>query len=371
MSHPLRVALVHPYSFPEVRRGGERYLADLAWYLHGAGHAVDVVTGTTGSSMVEEVDGVRYHRYRHRLPHRLAARGMTTDETFGASALRHLVRRRYDVVFALTPTAALAGRATLHPTVYSVIGHPTPDALADRPALLRTFRAAARSATVTAALSAASAAGTREVLGRAAVVLSPGVRLPVFPLEPQPRTGPPHILFPAFAEDPRKGLDRLFASMPLVLRARPDARLVLGGPGDPTWALTALADGDRALVEAAIDRVGPGELDDVPARYRAASVTVLPSVDEAFGLVLVESLASGTPVVCTRSGGPPEIVAPGVGAVVEPGDVSGLADAVLGTFELAAEDGVPERCRDRAAQWDWDTVIGPEHVTVLRAACRP
>ena len=42
------VALVHPYSWPEVKRGGERYLADIAWYLGEAGHTVDVITGTSG-----------------------------------------------------------------------------------------------------------------------------------------------------------------------------------------------------------------------------------------------------------------------------------------------------------------------------------
>src|SRR5262249_14120014 len=86
VSEALRVALVPPYSWPEVRRGGELYLADLAWYLHGAGHHVDVVTGSTGTTTGEVVEGVPYHRYRHRLPPPLAARGMTTDETFGLAA---------------------------------------------------------------------------------------------------------------------------------------------------------------------------------------------------------------------------------------------------------------------------------------------
>ena len=73
MSEPLRVALVHPYSWPEVRRGGERYLADLAWYLDRAGHEVAVVTGTTGQPGTRYDDGVRYFRYKHHLPHRLGA----------------------------------------------------------------------------------------------------------------------------------------------------------------------------------------------------------------------------------------------------------------------------------------------------------
>ena len=37
----MRVALIHPFSWPDIRRGGERYLHDLAWYLTGQGHEVD------------------------------------------------------------------------------------------------------------------------------------------------------------------------------------------------------------------------------------------------------------------------------------------------------------------------------------------
>ena len=62
-------------------------------------------------------------------------------------------------------------------------------------------------------------------------------------------------------------------------------------------------------------------------------VLAFPSVEpESYGLVLVEALASGTPVVATDHGGPPEIVAratPGAGLVVPPGDADALAAALL------------------------------------------
>ena len=98
----LRIALVHPYAWPDVRRGGERYLDDLAWYLSEVGHDVDVITGTEGASSVSE-GRVSSRRRHHVLPGALRRRGVSPVDTFGLIALPSLVRRRYDVVHALTP----------------------------------------------------------------------------------------------------------------------------------------------------------------------------------------------------------------------------------------------------------------------------
>src|SRR4051812_48400721 len=109
----MRIALVHPFSWPAVRRGGERYLHDLAWFLTGQGAEVDIVVG--GRPGVEPGPDGRLVRLRH--PKRLAVRTLTPTDTFGAPALGWLARHRYDVVHALTPTAALAAVATRQRTV--------------------------------------------------------------------------------------------------------------------------------------------------------------------------------------------------------------------------------------------------------------
>ncbi|HEU5034214.1 MAG TPA: hypothetical protein VFT62_05570, partial [Mycobacteriales bacterium] len=84
----MRIALLHPYSWPHVRRGGERYLHDLAWFLTRHGADVDVVVG--GRPGVEEVEGHRLVRIRHL--RRLAAGSVTPVDTFGASAAAWLMR---------------------------------------------------------------------------------------------------------------------------------------------------------------------------------------------------------------------------------------------------------------------------------------
>lgn len=359
---PRRIALVHPFPWPEVRRGAERYLDDLAAYLAGRGHDVDIVTGTDGAPAVDtRPDGVRVRRRPHRLAGRGARVGVGPVETFALAAYRPLRRGGYDLVHALTPSGALAALAAGRPTVYSVLGHPDGDQLPDRAVPRRLFLAAARRATVTAVLSAASARALEQTAGRTATVLPPGVRLGRFSPRLDARLGPPRLLLSASLADRRKRAELAVAALAGVLEHHPDARLALSGEGDAGHLLDAAASLGPS-VRAAVDVLGPGRPDEVPARYRQATVTVLPAEHEAFGLALVESLASGTPVVCTASGGMPEIAGdPAVGRVAAAASGPALARAVLEAIALAAEPGTPARCRAAAARWDWDGAVGPRH----------
>ncbi|MGH2451604.1 MAG: glycosyltransferase, partial [Candidatus Limnocylindria bacterium] len=79
----------------------------------------------------------------------------------------------------------------------------------------------------------------------------------------------------------------------------------------------------------------PHEL--LPQALNAADLLVLPSVAEAFGLVLVEAMACGLPVVAAEAHGPAEIVAAGTGWLVPPDDEEALADALV-TAALDAEE---------------------------------
>jgi glycosyltransferase involved in cell wall biosynthesis len=121
---------------------------------------------------------------------------------------------------------------------------------------------------------------------------------------------------------PEKGIDVLIRAMARVGR---DALLVIAGDGpdvDACRALAAslgLADHVRFL----------GLRDDVERVYAAADVVVMPSLwDEAFGLVIVEAMASARPVVVTASGAMPDIVGAGHGLVVPKRDEVALAGAI-------------------------------------------
>lgn len=319
---------MHPHFWPEVTRGGERYLADLAWYLGQAGHAVEVLTGTQGPTQTSTVDNVTVRRMHHR--------GGTAS--FGVAAAALLARRRYDIAQALTPATTLAVRITGQRTVFSTLGHPGDVFSVGQHAL---FAAAVRAAHVTTAPSQSAATRVSWFAGRPASVVPPGVRLDLFTPRLEPRTGAPTVLFPSDASEARKGLAHAVAAVERLQARRPDLRLVVA------------------------DDVAPNAM---PARYRAATVTVLPSWSEAFGLVLVESLACGTPVVCTDEGGMPEIVTDdAVGRVAgRAGDIEGLAAALDVVIDLAAHPGTPAACAAHARRWGWESEIGPRHLELYR-----
>jgi glycosyltransferase involved in cell wall biosynthesis len=140
----------------------------------------------------------------------------------------------------------------------------------------------------------------------------------------------------------------------LLLRAY--ARIVALLPGAPPLVIAGRGKFPVALRElqaelGLIDRVEVRENvpeADLPDLYAGAMVFILSSDEEGLGLVLLEAMACGTPVVSTDCGGPAEIVVPGAGYLVPVGDVEGLAkrtvELLVNDEELAAA-GVAARRR--------------------------
>jgi glycosyltransferase involved in cell wall biosynthesis len=125
--------------------------------------------------------------------------------------------------------------------------------------------------------------------------------------------------------EPEKGHPTLFEAWPAVLRAAPDAYLLVIGEGSQREALEALA---REL-KIAHRVVFTGRRDDVPAVTAAIDVAVLPSYREAQGLSILEALALARPVVASNVGGIPEMLEDGItGLLVEPHDADALAAAI-------------------------------------------
>ena len=121
---------------------------------------------------------------------------------------------------------------------------------------------------------------------------------------------------------PSKGIRILLDAMPHLLQKYPEALLLVGGGGEEQEALERQA---RALgIPDRVVFVGP--VQDPRNFYRRLDLFVLPSLDEGFGLVLLEAMVTGVPVIGTRVGGVPEILTHGVnGWLVEPGDSAVLA----------------------------------------------
>ena len=226
----MKIAIVHPYPWPEVRRGAERYLDDLSRYLAGQGHDVTIVTGAPrrtadgaepAHGTEHRSDGVTMER-RPRFGGGPAGRfGVTEMETFGARALGALARLRPDVVHALTPTAALAGVRCAVPPSTRCSATLTQVSCPLRRCHASAFRLAVRHATATATLSRASATALAASVGGTAIVLPPGVHLGQFPADLAPRTGPPRILFSATLTDDRKRVELAVAAFARLLELDP------------------------------------------------------------------------------------------------------------------------------------------------------
>ena len=103
-----------------------------------------------------------------------------------------------------------------------------------------------------------------------------------------------------------------------------------------------------------------------------ARLSVLPSIEEGLGVVLLELLACGTPVVASRVGGIPDVVTPAVGRLVPPGDPAQLAEAIcalLGDLPAWAETSGRGRAHI-VAEYDWERIAG-RHIARSTGPCSP
>jgi len=115
------------------------------------------------------------------------------------------------------------------------------------------------------------------------------------------------ILFTVRDLEPRMGLENLLFAVKEVIKAVPDAYLLLGGKGPLKNNLVSLA--HELGVENHIRFVGFIPEEELPDYYRVADIFILPTIElEGFGLITLEALASGLPVLGTPIGGTVEIL---------------------------------------------------------------
>jgi glycosyltransferase involved in cell wall biosynthesis len=177
---------------------------------------------------------------------------------------------------------------------------------------------------------------------------------------PPTRTGrslptPPELLFVGRCGDPNKGLETLLsalARLPTEVRLR----VVDERPGDPTLLrlIRKLGVEARIRFEGKVPRKVLEEL------YASASIVMVPSLFEGFGLPAIEGLAAGTPVIASMAGALPEVIgiagAGRLAPVRDPNALAATVEEVLGDWKLEHE----RACRARArieGSFSWDRVV--------------
>jgi D-inositol-3-phosphate glycosyltransferase len=132
--------------------------------------------------------------------------------------------------------------------------------------------------------------------------------------------------------EPVKGIDRLLPALTHLRHVHPLRLVLVGGDGSASPATQRLRNQARDLgLQKIVTFAGRIDPDRLPLYYSAADVLVVPSYYESFGLVGLEALACGTPVVATPVGAMASILQPGrTGRVVTGADPRSLAGAIEG-----------------------------------------
>ena len=154
----------------------------------------------------------------------------------------------------------------------------------------------------------------------------------------------------------RKGVRYLLAAMPAVFRSLPHFRLVLVGDGPQDQMLKGLA--EELGISDRVSFLGFQSQEEVRAWMQRTKLLVLPSLEEGLGVVLLEALACGTPVVASHVDGIPEVITPEVGVLVQPADTTALGIAIQSVLEnqqIWAD--MSWRARERAVSlYDWNHI---------------
>jgi glycosyltransferase involved in cell wall biosynthesis len=140
------------------------------------------------------------------------------------------------------------------------------------------------------------------------------------------------IILSVAALHERKGLKYLIEGFTKVLEHNPKSKLIIVGEGPERKKLEKLIkslnlDNDVLLI---------GEQKNIAKILKSSDLFVLPSIKEAFGLVLVEAMAVGLPVIGTNTGGIPEIIENNkCGRIVEPENSNELAKTIIELMDNA------------------------------------
>jgi phosphatidyl-myo-inositol alpha-mannosyltransferase len=355
----MRVGLVCPYPW-DVPGGVQYHVRDLAGTLRGLGHHVEVLSPAEHEESLPT--HVTFSGRAVPVPYNGSMAGVQFGPVSAARARRWLREGAFDVVHVHEPASV-----SLSLLVCIIAEGP----------IVATFHAATTRSKVLAALGpwarpwlekisgriAVSDFARRvqvEHLGGDAVVIPNGVHVDAFadgpPLPGCTRGGAsPTIGFLGRYDEPRKGLPVLLEAVRGVVRQHPDARLLVAGRGDPA-----------EFADLVGEELGPhvtllGELteQEKAAFLRCVDVYCAPNLlGESFGVILLEAMAAGAPVVASDLDAFSRVLEEGdAGLLVRRGDAAALSGALSGLLaDPARRAELATAGRRAVAGYDWSVI---------------
>lgn len=351
---PVRILLSCPYAW-DVPGGVQVHVRQLAAVLVDRGHQVVVVAPGDAPAVDRRVRIVGR-------PVRIPYGGTVAPICFSPRAFRRIRRLMSgfapDVVHAHEPLTPSLSMLSTYAATAPVVA--TFHAFAERSRLMElaapVLRTIHRRIAASVAVSEAAAAFLARAFPGSVEIVPPAIDTERF-ARPRGRADLPggRIVLWTHRLDPQKGFRvavRAFAQLASELG---DVQLVVAGAGRDRDAVDELSDAARSRVH----MLGAIPNDELPAFHAAADAFVAPATgQESFGIVLVEAMAAGVPVVASDIPGYREVVRDGAeGLLVPPGDPVALAASlrrVLTDPELA--DRLRTAGRDRARSYDWSEV---------------
>ncbi|HKZ51188.1 MAG TPA: glycosyltransferase family 4 protein [Dehalococcoidia bacterium] len=370
----MKIALVSPYDFA-VPGGVNSHIQRLAAELRGHGHQVRIIAPSSDHALEKQDDFIIIGHHPIGLPAGGSVARVTLSLTLAGTVRRVLEREAFDIVHLHEPLVPILPVQFLR---YSeAINIATFHATKDRGSILYHYgrplarrwlrRLHGRVCVSPAALRMVS----RYFPGYYTIIpngIDPArFSSQVSPL-PQYCDGKLNILFVGRLEK-RKGLKYLLGAYRLAKEAMPAIRLLIAGPDG----------GQRAHLESYVRQVGLEDVvfvgfvpeEELPRYYRTAHICSSPATgNESFGIVLLEAMAAGKPVVASNIEGYAYVVTEGVeGLLVRPRDEGALAQALLRL--LADEDlrsSLGRQGQRRAEEFAWDRIAKQVLALYERAA---
>jgi phosphatidyl-myo-inositol alpha-mannosyltransferase len=360
----VRIALVCPYAFDDPG-GVQTHVRELAEHLLVEGHAVEVLAPLRGR------ERPRYVRPVGRpvdIPYNASNAPIDPRPWSRRPVAAALAAFAPDVIHVHEPLAPSTSMwATLEaraPVVATFHSGAERSRLYDLAAPI--LRLVARRIAVRIAVSEAAAAFARARIGGVFQIVPNGADVERFARATPAELGEGVKLLFVGRLDERKGFRVATAAFGTLAPGRPKLRLVVVGEGPERSAVDGLPNDvrDRVLLVGTVPNV------DLPKYSAACDLYVGPAVGgESFGIVLIEAMAAGLPVVASGIPGYTEVVRDGVdGLLVPPRDADALATAIARVLDdRVLAERLTEAGRERARTFDW-SVVGARLLALYRGA---